>query len=330
MSDRFKAFRIYAQEKFERAAIETLQLDDLSAGDVLIKVHYSSVNYKDALAGSGQGKILRKSPLNGGIDCAGVVVDSSVDAITAGQQVLVNGCGLSEVHDGGYSEYVRVPADWVITVPVGLDMRNAMLIGTAGFTAALAIQRLLDNHQTPEQGPICVTGASGGVGSFAIRLLSQLGFDVVAMTRKANSHAYLQSLGASQIIRPDELRDDNAPMHKGRWAGAIDNLGGHALATLIKSIKPWGNIVSVGMAAGAEVQTSTMPFILRGMSVLGVSSANCPQQLRRQIWSQLGDTWQPNNMETILAGEISLEELPQTFEKLLTANTQGRYLVKID
>ena len=191
--------------------------------ECLETTHYSSVNYKDALAGSGQGKILRKSPLNGGIDCAGVVVNSSVDAITAGQQVLVNGCGLSEVHDGGYSEYVRVPADWVITVPVGLDTRNAMLIGTAGFTAALAIQRLLDNHQTPEQGPICVTGASGGVGSFAIRLLSQLGFDVVAMTRKVNSHTYLQSLGASQIIHPDELRDEIVSLDNSKMAGFFVN-----------------------------------------------------------------------------------------------------------
>lgn len=330
MQENFQAFRIHAEEKFDHAGIETLQINDLSMGDVLIRVHYSSVNYKDALAGSGRGKILRQSPLNGGIDCAGVVVSSNDSSWSMGQQVLVNGCGLSEVHDGGYSQYVRVPAKWVIAMPEGLNMRTAMIIGTAGFTAALAIQRLLDNHQSPEQGPILVTGASGGVGSFAIRLLSQLGFEVAAMTRKAHSYDYLQSLGANQIVSPDCLSEDSAPLHKGRWSGGIDNLGGKALAALTKSVKPWGNIVSVGMAAGADVQTSTMPFILRGISVLGVSSANCPQHLRQDIWTKLGSLWNPSNIETMLAGEIGLEQLPQTFEKLLNADTQGRYLVKID
>lgn len=329
MQEYFQAFRIHAEEKFEHAGIETLHINDLSAGDVLIEVHYSSVNYKDALAGSGQGKILRKSPLNGGIDCAGVVVESEDSALPVGQQVLVNGCGLSEVHDGGYSQYVRVPAKWVIVMPEGLDMRTAMIIGTAGFTAALAIQRLLDNHQRPEQGPILVTGATGGVGSFAIRLLSQLGFEVAAMTRQTQAHEYLESLGADHIVSPDCLSDDGAPMHKGRWSGAIDNLGGQALAALTKSVKPWGNIVSVGMAAGTDIKTSTMPFILRGISVLGVSSANCPQHWRQAIWTKLGATWHPDNIEMILADEIGLEQLPHTFEELLNANTQGRYLVKI-
>lgn len=329
MQEYFQAFRIHAEETFEHAGIETLHIDDLSAGDVLIEVHYSSVNYKDALAGSGKGKILRKSPLNGGIDCAGVVVASEDSRLPVGQHVLVNGCGLSEVHDGGYSQYVRVPAEWVIAMPKGLDMRTAMIIGTAGFTAALAIQRLLDNHQSPEQGPILVTGASGGVGSFAVRLLSQLGFEVAAMTGKAHAHDYLQSLGAHHIVSSDCLVNDGAPLHKGRWSGAIDNLGGQALASLTKSVKPWGNIVSVGMAAGTDIQTSTMPFILRAISVLGVSSANCPQHLRQAIWTKLGCSWHPNNIETMLADEISLEQLPHTFEELLNAHSQGRYLVKI-
>ena len=255
----FRAFRIYAQQVFERAAIESLRLADLSAGDVIIKVHYSSVNYKDALAGSGRGKILRQSPLVGGIDLAGEVVSSSHPVFSAGQLVLVNGSGLSETHDGGYSEYARVPSDWVVTMPDGLQPRTAMLIGTAGFTAGLAIQRLLDNHQTPEQGPILVTGASGGVGSYAIQLLHQLGFEVIALTRKTDAHDYLTGLGASQVLAVEQLKQDDAQLHKGLWAGAIDNLGGTVLASLTKSVKPWGNIVSVGTAAISPLPVLGVP-----------------------------------------------------------------------
>ena len=329
MQDSFKAFRIYAQSVFERAAIETLSLAELSAGDVVIKVHYSSVNYKDALAGSGRGKILRQSPLVGGIDLAGEIVASTNAAFSPGQLVLVNGSGLSETHDGGYSEYARVSSDWVVTMPDGLQPRTAMLIGTAGFTAGLAIQRLLDNHQTPEQGPILVTGATGGVGSYAIQLLKQLGFEVIAMTSKTQANNYLSELGASQVISAKQLRQDDAPLHKGLWAGAIDNLGGAVLASLTKSVKPWGNIVSIGMAASVDIETTTLPFILRGISLLGVSSSNCPQPLRKKIWQQLGAQWRPSNLEQVCAGEVGLEDLPQVFEKLLTADVQGRYLVKI-
>ena len=215
MQDSFKAFRIHVGKEFERAGIETLSLDDLSPGNVVIKVEYSSVNYKDALAGSGKGKILRQSPLNGGIDLAGVIVSSDDPEFEVGQAVLVNGSGLSEVHDGGYSEYARVPSEWVVPMPSGLNTKSAMIMGTAGFTAALAIQRLQDNHQTPELGPVLVTGATGGVGSFAINLLDQLGYEVVAMTRKSQQHDYLKALGAKEIISPDEVKVDAASLHKG-------------------------------------------------------------------------------------------------------------------
>ncbi len=329
MRAHFKAFRIYAQPVFERTAIETLSLADLSGGDVVIKVHYSSVNYKDALAGSGRGKILRLAPLVGGIDLAGEVAASSHPAFTPGQLVLVNGSGLSETHDGGYSEYARVSSDWVVPMPDGLQPRTAMLIGTAGFTAGLALQRLLDNHQTPEQGPIVVTGATGGVGSYAIQLLHQLGFEVIAMTRKTDAHDYLTQLGASQVIGAEQLKQDDTPLHKGLWAGAIDNLGGAVLASLTKSIKPWGNIVSIGMAASVDIHTTTLPFILRGISLLGVSSANCPQSLREKIWQQLGAQWRPQNLAQVCAGEVGLDELPEVFEKLLSADVRGRYLVKL-
>lgn len=327
MQESFKAFRIHAGKDFERAGIETLTLDDLSQGDVVIKVEYSSVNYKDALAGTGIGKILRTSPLNGGIDLAGEVVSSTSELIQVGQPVLVNGSGLSEVHDGGYSEYARVPADWIVPMPQGLTTRTSMIIGTAGFTAALAIQRLQDNHQLPDQGPVLVTGATGGVGSFAVQLLSQLGYHVVAMTRKQQAHDYLTNLGAQEIISPEEVKVDSAPMHKGRWAGAIDSLGGDTLAWLTKSVMPWGNIVSIGMAGGVDVNTTAMPFILRGVSLIGVTSASCPQMLRKQIWNKLSNELLPNNLDQICAAEVKLETLTDAFNRLLQGNISGRQIV---
>ncbi len=327
MKESFKAFRIYAENNFERAGVESLTLDDLSPGDVVIRVEYSSVNYKDALAGSGQGKILRKSPLNGGIDLAGVVVSSESDQFKTGQSVLVNGSGLSEVHDGGFSQYARVPADWVVPMPAGLSSKTSMIIGTAGFTAALAIQRMQDNHQTPEQAPVLVTGATGGVGSFAVQLLRQLGFEVVAMTRKSDRHDYLYSLGASKIIDGNEIKVDNASMHKGRWAGAIDNLGGDSLAWLTKCVKPWGNIVSIGMAGGVDMNTSTMPFILRGISLLGVTSAACPQTLRKHVWNRLGGELLPGKLDQVCSHEVTLEQLPEAFRNLLDGKIIGRQLV---
>lgn len=327
MSSAFNAFRIHTGKEFERAGIESMQLDDLSNGDVVIRVQYSGVNYKDALAGTGKGKILRASPLNGGIDLAGVVVSSAAEEIKPDQAVLVNGSGLSEVHDGGYSQYARVPADWVVPMPAALNTRKAMIIGTAGFTAALAIQRLQDNHQQPGQGPILVTGATGGVGSFAIMLLSQLGYEVVALTRKVEEGEYLQSLGADSVLNFDQVVQDNAPLHKGRWGGAIDNVGGATLAWLTKTVKPWGNIVSIGMAGGMQVETTTMPFILRGVSLLGVTSSACPQELRRQIWQRLGGELYPNKLEQICSDEISLEQLPNAFDKLLNGTIRGRQIV---
>ena len=327
MQDKFNAFRIHADKEFERAGIEELTADDLSPGDVLVKIKYSSINYKDALAGSGKGKILRKSPLNGGIDLAGVVVTSTSNMFTPGQHVLANGSGLGEVHDGGYSEYARLPEEWVVPMPQGLDSRSAMILGTAGFTAGLALKRLIDNNQLPEHGPMLVTGATGGVGSFAVQLLSQHGYKVVAMTRKEHQHDYLASLGADDIIHPDEIMHDELPLHKGRWAGAIDNLGGNTLAWLSKCVKPWGNIVSVGMAGGVAVNTTTMPFILRGVSLLGVASAACPQPLRKEVWSRLGSDWLPHDLEKVCAGEVSLYDLQETFNKVLAGNHVGRYLV---
>ena len=272
-------------------------------------------------------KFYARRRLNGGIDLAGVVESSATSELKPDQPVLVNGSGLSEVHDGGYSQYARVPAEWVVPMPAGLDAKKSMIIGTAGFTAALAIQRLQDNHQQPGQGPILVTGATGGVGSFAIMLLSQLGYEVVALTRKAEQSEYLQSLGAESVMNVDQVVQDSAPLHKGRWGGAIDNIGGATLAWLTKTVKPWGNIVSIGMAGGMQVETTTMPFILRGVSLLGVTSSACPQELRKQIWQRLGGELYPKQLEQICSDEISLEQLPGAFEKLLNGTIRGRQIV---
>ncbi len=324
---RFPAFRIHAEDAGTRAGVERLCLDDLSQGDVVIRVHYSSVNYKDALAATGAAKILRRSPLVGGIDLAGEVVESSDDRFVSGDQVIVNGSGLSEVHDGGYAGFARVPAAWVVPLAAGLSLQQAMIIGTAGFTAALSIHLMQQNRQP--MGAIAVTGASGGVGSFAVDLLHKLGYQVIAITGSGEAHEYLDALGATEIIDRRQLNVGEGALEKVRWAGAIDNVGGAMLSDLIRATRPWGNVVSVGMAGGISFQSSVMPFILRGVNLLGVSSSGCTQELRQQIWRRLGDDLRPENLARIHAQTTDLQDLPIAFERLLRNEIQGRILVKV-
>lgn len=325
----FQAFRIHDEGGKTRAGIETINLSELSSGDVVIEAHYSSVNYKDALAGTGRGKILRRSPLIGGIDVSGVVASSEDKRFKAGDAVLVTGCGLSEVHDGGYAEYVRVPADWVIPLPQALDPFRAMAIGTAGFTAALAIKRLQENHQSPELGPILVTGATGGVGSFAIDMLSTLGFEVVALSGKSEAVPYLTSLGASRIVNRHNLEMGTQPLEKTQWGGAIDNVGGDILAWLTRTVSPWGNIVSIGLAGGVKLETTVMPFILRGVGLLGVSSSNCPLPWREPLWQRLGSDLKPRHLDKIVSETVTLQQLPDVFERMLAGQTRGRVVVSL-
>ena len=325
----FKTFRIHAERGNYRAGIENMTLERLSAGNVTIETYYSSVNYKDALAGTGKGTILRESPLVGGIDVAGKIVSSQDSRFKEGDSVLVTGCGLSEVHDGGYSEYVRVPADWVIPVPNKLDLFKAMAIGTAGFTAALAIKRMEDNHQSPQSGPVLVTGATGGVGSFAINLLVGLGYEIVALTAKTDATDYLRSLGATTVLNRHELEMGHRPLEQTLWGGAIDNVGGEILSWLTRTVKPWGNIVSIGLAAGSEIKTTVMPFILRGINLLGATSANCPRDWRLALWHRLGSDLYPQNLATIVTDTVTMEQLPGVFEKMLVGKTRGRIVVRI-
>jgi acrylyl-CoA reductase (NADPH) len=325
----FQAFRIYDEGGHTRAGIENVDLHELSSGEVVIEAHYSSVNYKDALAGTGKGKILRRSPLVGGIDVSGLVSSSEDKRFKPGDPVLVTGCGLSEVHDGGYAEYVRVPAGWVIRLPEGLDLFQAMAVGTAGFTAALAIKRLEENHQSPEHGPILVTGATGGVGSFAIDMLSGLGYEVVALSGKLDAEPYLKSLGASRLVDRHELKMGSEPLEKTRWGGAVDNVGGDVLAWLTRTVNSWGNIISIGMAGGVKLNTTVMPLILRGVGLLGVSSSNCPLSWRQPLWQRLGTDLRPRHLDVIVSETVRLEQLPDVFERMLAGKTRGRIVVKL-
>jgi NADPH2:quinone reductase len=326
----FKAFRIHSDDgKNVAARIDTIDVEDLSAGDVVIRGAYSSINYKDALAATGTGRILRKFPLVGGVDIAGTVVSSDDERIAEGDLVIVNGCGLSETHDGGFAEYARVKGEWITPLPEGLDLRTAMALGTAGITAALAISRMEQNGQLPEQGPIAVTGATGGVGSIAIDMLSGRGYDVTAITSKDTADEYLRGLGASDILHLATLEISKKPLDKARWAGAIDSLGGDVLGWLTRTTQPYGNIAAIGLVAGIELPTTVMPFILRGVSLLGIHSVEVPRALRIAVWNRIADDLRPAHIDQIATREVSLDELPEVFPAYIDGQVTGRTIVRL-
>jgi len=322
----FSAFRIHQDTAGHRSGIEVLRLGDLSLGEVIIKVAYSSVNFKDALAGTGRGKILRRFPLVGGIDVSGVVVASTDTAFREGDQVLVTGSGLSETRDGGYAEYAQLESKWVIPLPAGLTLRDAMRIGTAGFTAALALLRMEDNQQTPAHGPLAVTGATGGVGSLAVDIFSRAGYRVHAISGKPEQAHYLKSIGAAEVLGREVL-ETARPLESTRFGGGLDNVGGPMLVSLLAQTQLYGNVVSVGLAASAQLPASVMPFILRGVSLLGVSSSNASRGLRDRVWQRLGSDWKPRHLDRICTHEITLQQLPATFDNMLAGQTLGRTLV---
>jgi NADPH2:quinone reductase len=307
--------------------LESMPLAELSAGEVMVRVQYSGINYKDALAAAHLGRIMRRYPLNGGVDLAGVVAASSVAQWREGDAVLVTGCGLSETRDGGYSEYARVPADAVVALPPGFDARRAMAVGTAGYAAALAIMRMEHNGQQPAQGPVVVTGASGGVGSLAIAMLCQRGYEAIAVSGKAAAREYLRSLGASQVWGREELGAGTpAALLSARWAGAIDNLGGTTLARLLAGTQSGGNVASVGLAESSELTGTVMPFILRGVNLLGINSG---ASVRDQVWQRIATDLCPKHLDTIVQREVTLDELPAAFAALLQGTVMGRVLVRI-
>ncbi len=327
--ENFLAFRIHAEHDQYRAGVESMKLDALSPGEVVIKVAYSSVNYKDALAGTGKGKILRESPLNGGIDVAGHVVASSDAAFKEGDAVLCTGCGLSETRDGGYAQYARLESRWTIPLPHGLDLREAMILGTAGFTAGLSLYRMQQNGQVPSMGPIVVTGASGGVGSLAIDILTRAGYEAHAISGKIEHFDDLIALGAKQCVSRKDLYWGQRPLETSRWAGAIDNVGGDMLAGLTRVIHPYGNIASCGLAAAPELQTTVMPFIIRGVSLLGIASAGTARAIRDEVWRHLASDWKPAHLDRIATREIGLDGLPGVFDTMLAGGSFGRTVVKL-
>jgi acrylyl-CoA reductase (NADPH) len=328
----FLACRIHKEEnqsgvKIVSHRLEQMPLGWLCKGDVVVKVHYSGVNYKDALAATGKGAILKTFPLNGGIDFSGVVESSDDGRFKVGQQVLVNGCGLGETHDGGLAEYARVPADWLMPIPDGLSMKECMILGTAGFTAGLAIHRMLLNGQTPDKGPIVVTGASGGVGSNAVSMLSGLGFETIAVSGRREFDDYLLSLGAIRVCSAEELQLSDRPLDKGIFGGAVDNVGGKLLSKILAHTNLWGNVASIGLADTHEFDATVFPFILRGVCLLGVSSTNCPMPLRREIWNRLGQDLKPKQLDKILTEEVKLKDVSAVFEELLNRKRYGRTIV---
>jgi acrylyl-CoA reductase (NADPH) len=324
----FNAFRIHNDTAGYRSGIEALTLDALNPGEVVIKTAYSSVNYKDALAGTGEGKILRKFPLVGGIDVAGHVVASTDPAFREGDAVLVTGCGLSETRDGGYAEYARLEAKWVIPLPAGLSLRESMILGTAGFTAALALFRMRENRQTPDLGPLAVTGATGGVGSLAVDIFSKAGFDVHAVSGKPENAAYLKAIGAREVLGRDALATAR-PMETARFGGGLDNVGGPMLASLLAQTVPYGNVATAGLAASAELPTTVMPFIIRGVSLLGVASAGTARDIRDAVWQHLASDWKPAHLDTICTRETRLDGLPDVFRTMLAGGSFGRTLVRM-
>jgi len=308
-------------------AVTTRSLADLPPGDVLVRVAYSSLNYKDALSVTGHPGVTRKFPHVPGIDACGTVVRSTDGRFQPGDQVLITGHDLGQNTWGGLAEYVQVPADWVLTLPAGLSLRESMVLGTAGLTAGLALRALAHRGVQPGSGEVLVTGATGGVGSLAVAILAHLGYAVVASTGKEGEHAYLKELGAARVISREEVHDTTGkPLLAARWAGAIDTVGGPTLSTVVRSLQRGGAVAACGLVGGAELSLTVYPFLLRGVDLVGIDSAECPQRVREEVWGNLAGPWKPACLE-LLAREAGLEQLPALVDSILQGGIRGRVLV---
>lgn len=324
----FRALRVSETESGFTREITSLKISDLPSNDVLVRVHFSSLNYKDALSASGHKGVSRNFPHTPGIDAAGIVVESKSDKFSPGQEVIITSYDLGMNTAGGFGEYVSVPAEWVVPLPSGISLQESMILGTAGFTAALAIERMEAMGQTPEHGPVAVTGASGGVGSLGVALLSKAGYEVIASTGSANAHDYLRQLGANQIISREEAQDESKkPLIRPRWSGAIDTVGGITLATLLKACKAHGSVAACGLVGSPKLETTVYPFIINGVNLLGIDSATCPMPLRTKIWQKLASDWKLDNLDAIVS-YCTLEDLEQYVQLILQGNTQGRIVLE--
>ncbi|MFT4800010.1 MAG: alcohol dehydrogenase [Candidatus Azotimanducaceae bacterium] len=323
----FQAFWVEKNDKEVSHSIKTRQVADLPAGEVLIKVKHSSVNYKDALSAKGMPGVTREYPHTPGIDAAGTVETSSSDAFKAGDEVICIGFDLGMNTPGGYGEYIQVPAEWVTPMPEGLSAREAMVIGTAGFTAALCVQKIEAMGATPADGPVLVTGATGGVGSIAVMLLAKLGYEVIASSGKSDKTEFLKSLGATSVIGREALSEaSKRPMLTPEYAHAVDCVGGEILSNIIKSLKPLGSVAICGLVASTGFTTTVLPFILRGVNVLGVDSVEIPISMKTDIWGRLASDWKLSGLEA-LTTEIGLEQLPTVLDEIFAGQVSGRTLV---
>ena len=330
MKEPFKALIVNKQEEQVTVEIKQLKRTDLPKGEVLIRVHYSSVNYKDSLATIANGSIVSTYPFVPGIDLAGTVVSSEDDRFREGDEVIATSYEIGVTHFGGYSEYACIPAQWIVPVPKGLTLRESMIIGTAGLTAALSIVRLEENNVSPEKGKVLVTGATGGVGSFAVSILSKLGFNVEASTGKEAEHEYLKKIGATTVVSREEVYDGKIrALSKQKWAAAVDPVGGEPLASLLSQIQYGGSVAVSGLTAGTKLPTTVFPFILRGINLLGIDSVYCPMETRVKIWNRLATDFKPNHLEELIQQEVTLEQLPEIFPTLLKGKACGRILVKL-
>ncbi len=324
----FQALRVL--EKGEKARFVDMDFPALAEGEVRIRIAYSCLNYKDALAVTGSSPIMRSLPCTAGIDLAGEVLESADSRYQRGDKVLICGANIGEKFNGGLAQEAQLPADFCVPLPDGFSPREAMIYGTAGFTAALALIKLQRNEQRPDQGPIAVSGATGGVGSIAIALLSRAGYAAHAITSKTDAGDYLRELGASEIVNARDCGKPEGALMRTQWGGAVDNLGGDMLAWLLATTHPHGNVASIGLASSFKLNTTVMPFILRGINLLGIHSVDIPHALRLAAWQMIFDDWRLPDPERLVAGEISLGEVPQACERLMVAQVRGRYLVKMD
>lgn len=331
MTQTFKALVVNKQEEQFSVGIQSLSLNDLPEGDVLIQVHYSGINYKDSLAAIPNGNIVSTYPFVPGIDLAGIVVSSADPRFKEGDEVIATSYEIGVSHYGGYSEYARVSSDWVVPLPKGLSLKEAMIIGTAGFTAALSVQRLEENGVSPEKGSLLVTGATGGVGSFAVSILSTLGYTVEASTGKTAEQDYLKQLGATTVLAREDVYDGKIrALGKQKWAAAVDPVGGEPLAAVLSQIQYGGSVAVSGLTAGTKLPATVFPFILRGVNLLGIDSVYCPMETRLKTWERLATDFKPANLEKMVLKEVTLEELPEALPTLLKGEARGRILVKLN
>lgn len=330
MEKTFKALMLTKTEDNFSANVQDVSLNDLPAGDVLIKVAYSGINYKDGLASIPEGKIVKSYPFIPGIDLAGTVVSSEDSRFSEGDEVIATSYEIGVSHYGGYSQYARIPADWIVPLPEGLTLKESMILGTAGFTSALSIQRLEENGLSPDKGKVLVTGATGGVGSLAVSMLAKQNYHVVASTGKSTEHDYLRHLGAIDILSREDVHNGKIKaLDQQQWAGAIDPVGGETLASILSKIQYNGSVAVSGLTGGGGVPTTVYPFILRGVNLLGIDSVHCPMETRKQIWHRMATDLKPDHILDFINREITLEELPETLPTILKGQVRGRTIVRL-